>query len=163
LPTDQFFFGGFLPARTHARRARLSELRDMPATLVFYEAPHRIAHALTDAREILGERVAAVARELTKLHEELVRGRLSELASRFADAQSARGEMVLVIDRTVIPDEADAGLQTDARRSISKLVAALEAEGHDQRAALKRAARTLGLTRDEAYRRLVSERAPKKA
>ena len=71
LPTDEFFFGGFLPAKSNARRGRLSELRTTPATLVFYEAPHRIAATLKDAHEILGEREAVVARELTKMHEEI--------------------------------------------------------------------------------------------
>ncbi|HYE16210.1 MAG TPA: 16S rRNA (cytidine(1402)-2'-O)-methyltransferase, partial [Pyrinomonadaceae bacterium] len=84
LPTDEFYFGGFLPARPHARRARLAEVRALRATLVFYETPHRIAQALADAREILGEREAAVARELTKLHEEVARGRLTQLAERFS-------------------------------------------------------------------------------
>ena len=156
LPTDEFYFGGFLPARTHARRERLSSVRTLRATLVFYEAPHRIAHALADAREILGERDAAVARELTKLHEEVARGRLSELAERFAPDGSARGEMVLIIDRDVIEVE---GETSQATASVAERVAALEAEGLDHRAALKRAARELGLTRDEAYRRLTSERA----
>src|ERR687886_125992 len=104
LPTDEFYFGGFLPARAHARRQKLAAVRELRATLVFYEAPHRIAHTLADAREILGEREAAVARELTKLHEEIVRGRLGELAERFAARDAARGEMVLVIDRGVIEE-----------------------------------------------------------
>jgi len=156
LPTDEFYFGGFLPARTHARRARLEEVRGLRATLVFYEAPHRVAQALADAREVLGEREAAVARELTKLHEEIARGRLSELAARFDAPQGARGEMVLVIDREVIGD-GDAGEGRAA--SVAAIVARLEAGGLDARAALKRAARELGLSRDEAYRRLTSERA----
>ena len=156
LPTDEFFFGGFLPARTHARRARLAEVRALGATLIFYEAPHRVAASLADARDILGEREAVVARELTKLHEELVRGRLSELAARFSPERAARGEMVLVIDRTVIETEASSG--KGATVSIAERVAALEGEGLDARAALKRAARELGISRDEAYRRLVSER-----
>lgn len=157
LPTDEFFFGGFLPARSTARRARLSQLRALPATLVFYEAPHRIADTLRDARELLGEREAAVARELTKLHEEIARGRLSELIEKFSGDHAARGEMVLVIDRTVIADADQAATQTE---SIAALVAAYERdEGLDHRAALKRAARQLGLSRDEAYRRLVAERA----
>jgi 16S rRNA (cytidine1402-2'-O)-methyltransferase len=159
LPTDEFFFGGFLPARSVARRARLSQLRAIPATLVFYEAPHRIVEALRDARETLGEREAAVARELTKLHEEIARGRLSELAERFSGEHAARGEMVLIIDRTEIEDDASA-LPGDAGASIAALVATYERdEGLDHRAALKRAARQLGLSRDEAYRRLVAERA----
>jgi 16S rRNA (cytidine1402-2'-O)-methyltransferase len=159
LPTDTFYFGGFLPARTHARRLALEAVRGLRATLVFYEAPHRIAHFLSDAREVLGERRAAVARELTKLHEEFVRGSLGELAERFSDETAARGEMVVVIDRDVVEGEAtDAALSSVAAR-----VAELEREGLDPRAALKRAARDLGLTRDEAYRRLVSERGRGKA
>ncbi len=84
LPTDEFFFAGFLPARSNARRARLNELRAVPGTLIFYEAPHRLAARLRDAYEILGEREAVVARELTKMHEEIRRGRLSELAAHYA-------------------------------------------------------------------------------
>jgi 16S rRNA (cytidine1402-2'-O)-methyltransferase len=159
LPTDEFYFAGFLPARSGARRAKLLQLRALSATLVFYEAPHRIADTLRDAREILGERDAAVARELTKLHEEIARGRLSELIEKFSGENAARGEMVVVIDRNEIEDEAtDQSHAT--RESVASLVAALERdEGLDQRAALKRAARQLGLSRDEAYRRLVAERA----
>lgn len=159
LPTDEFYFAGFLPPRQHARRLRLGELRAVAATLVFYEAPHRIADTLADAREILGEREAAVARELTKLHEEIARGRLSELVARFSVSTSARGEMVLVIDRHPI-----AATETGEPQAINiaALVAALEGEGLDPRAALKRAARELGLNRDEAYRRLVAARAQAK-
>ena len=160
LPTDEFYFGGFLPARAHARREKLASVRTLRATLVFYEAPHRVAHALADAREVLGEREAAVARELTKLHEEIVRGRLTGLAEHFSAEGAARGEMVLVIDRDVIEEEGAGGTETTA--SVAELVAAFEAEGLDPRAALKRAARELGLTRDEAYRRLTSERARSK-
>ena len=155
LPTDEFFFGGFLPARSGARRTRLSELRSLPATLIFYEGPHRIAATLQDAREILGEREAVVARELTKLHEEIGRGLLSELAARFASPETARGEMVLLIDRKVIPNE---GAEDTDDASIGALVTKFENDGLDHRAALKRAARELGLSRDEAYRRLVAER-----
>jgi 16S rRNA (cytidine1402-2'-O)-methyltransferase len=157
LPTDEFYFGGFLPPRAHARREKLASVKHLRATLVFYEAPHRIGQALADAREVLGEREAAVARELTKLHEEVARGRLSELAARFSAEGAARGEMVLVIDRDVIEEEGSGVAQAGA--SVAGLVAAFESEGLDQRAAFKRAARELGLTRDEAYRRLTSERA----
>jgi 16S rRNA (cytidine1402-2'-O)-methyltransferase len=155
LPTDEFFFGGFLPARAGARRTRLAELRSTPATLIFYEAPHRIAATLRDARDILGEREAVVARELTKMHEEIARGRLSELAGRFSSPEKARGEMVLIIDRTLIKSELE---NNDSVVSIASLVTAFEAEGLDHRAALKKAARELGVSRAEAYRRLVAER-----
>lgn len=154
LPTDEFFFCGFLPARSGARRARLAQLRSLPATLIFYEGPHRIAATLKDALEILGERQAVVARELTKMHEEIARGSLSELTARFSSPENARGEMVLMIDRTVMPNET--GNQSDA--TVSALVAEFESNGLDHRAALKKAARELGLSRDEAYRRLASER-----
>ena len=155
LATDEFFFAGFLPPRSNARRVRLEELRDIPATLVFYEAPHRIAASLKDAREILGEREAVLARELTKLHEEFARGRLSELAERFSSPEAARGEMVLLIDRAVIETEA---VEDSAVGSVAVMVATLENNGLDRRAALKKAARSLGLSRAEAYRRLVTEK-----
>src|SRR6266478_2589207 len=146
LPTDEFFFGGFLPARSGARQTRLNELRSIPSTLIFYEAPHRLAAALSDAHEILGERDAVVARELTKLHEEISRGRLSELVARFSSGENARGEIVLIIDRKVIVGEAK---ESDPSASIGILVETLEKNGLDHRAALKKAARELGLSRAE--------------
>ncbi len=155
LPTDEFFFGGFLPAKTNARRSRLAELRSLPATLIFYEAPHRIAAALKDAHEILGQREAVVARELTKMHEEFVRGPLSELAESFAGGEKVRGEIVLMIDRAASETEVTAG---DSPQNVATLVAAFESDGLDHRAALKKAARELGIPRAEAYRRLVAER-----
>jgi len=154
LPTDEFFFGGFLPARSSARRARLTELRAVPGTLIFYEAPHRLAASLKDAYEVLGEREAVVARELTKLHEEIRRGRLSELAAHYSQTEP-RGEIVLLIDRNVL-DQAPAVETSQA--SVSDLVTRFEAEGLERRAALKKAARELGLSRAEAYRRLLAER-----
>ena len=158
LPTDEFFFGGFLPARATQRRARLADLRELQTTLVFYEAPHRLGEALADAREILGEREAAVARELTKMHEEISRAPLSELHARFAAAgEAARGEIVLIIDRAPADEGVRAGgVVTDD--DVAARVAELEAEGLEARAALKRAAREFGLNRSEAYRRVVASR-----
>jgi len=159
LPTDSFFFGGFLPSRAGARRTRLKEVRDIPATLIFYEAPHRLAASLRDAREVLGERNAVVARELTKIHEEILRGQLSDLAKQFSSADTqARGEIVLLIDRHQLSESC-----SEAAEDISAVVAAFEAEGLDQRTALKRAAKKLRLSRAEAYRRLVAERAKQKS
>jgi 16S rRNA (cytidine1402-2'-O)-methyltransferase len=155
LPTNEFFFGGFLPARSGARRARFEEVRSIPGTLIFYEAPHRLAVSLKDAYEILGEREAVVARELTKLHEEFKRGRLSELAQHYSTVEQPRGEIVLLIDRTVLDQPAT---EHPANASIATLVKQFEANGLDHRAALKKAARELGLSRAEAYRRLVAER-----
>jgi 16S rRNA (cytidine1402-2'-O)-methyltransferase len=153
LPTNEFFFGGFLPARSGARQARLNELRSVPSTLIFYEAPHRLAATLKDAREILGEREAVVARELTKLHEEVRRGRLSELATHYSVEENPRGEIVLLIDRNTIQMDA-----SDPTKTVVALVQRFENDGLDHRAALKKAARELGLSRAEAYRRLVAER-----
>jgi 16S rRNA (cytidine1402-2'-O)-methyltransferase len=153
LPTDEFFFAGFLPAKSNQRRTRLDELKSIPGTLIFYEAPHRLASTLKDAYEILGEREAVVARELTKLHEEIKRGRLSELASHYSSANNARGEIVVLIDRNVI----DAAT-SEPESSVAALVDRYEQEGLDHRAALKKAARELQLSRAEAYRKLVAER-----
>lgn len=150
LPTDEFFFAGFLPAKSNQRRARLEELKSIPGTLIFYEAPHRLASTLKDAHEVLGEREAVVARELTKLHEEIRRGRLSELAEHYAN--NARGEIVVLIDRKVI----DAVSKSET--SVGALVNQFEQEGMDHRAALKKAARELGISRAEAYRKLIAER-----
>jgi len=150
LPTDEFFFAGFLPPRSSARRARLSELQSVPGTLIFYEAPHRLAATLKDAYEILGERDAVVARELTKVHEEIRRGRLSEL-SNYYEREEPRGEIVVLIDRNVIG-------AAKPQLNIAALVDQFEQEGMDQRAALKKAARELGISRAEAYRKLISER-----
>jgi len=160
LPSDEFFFAGFLPARSGARRTRLADLASIPSTLIFYEAPHRIAASLEDARAILGEREAVVARELTKLHEEVLRGRLGELAEKFSQAaQEPRGEMVVVIDRNVI---ASLDEETKSEFSVGAVVASFEAEGIDARSALKKSAKQLGISRDEAYRRLTAERSREK-
>ena len=155
LPTDEFFFGGFLPARSGARRKRLMELSAVPGTLIFYEAPHRLSASLKDAAEVLGVRQAVVARELTKLHEELRRGTLIELAGHYHDVEQTRGEIVLLIDRK--RNEGPASTVA-AEADIAGLVARLESEGLDHRAALKKAARELGLSRADAYRRLMTQR-----
>jgi 16S rRNA (cytidine1402-2'-O)-methyltransferase len=155
LPTDEFFFAGFLPSRTGARQSRLRELASIPATLIFYEAPHRLAATLKDAHSILGERDAVVARELTKLHEEVRRGKLSELSEHYSNKE-ARGEIVLIVDKTTFA----AGVSTfKGELSIVAIVERYEAEGLDHRAALKKAARDLGLSRAAAYRQLLAERA----
>jgi 16S rRNA (cytidine1402-2'-O)-methyltransferase len=84
LPTDSLFFGGFLPSKKGDRRKRLLEIADIPATIIFYESPRRLSAALLDAADVLGDRAAVVAREITKLHEEFARGTLSELHSKFS-------------------------------------------------------------------------------
>jgi 16S rRNA (cytidine1402-2'-O)-methyltransferase len=154
LPTDEFFFAGFLPARASARQTRLRQLASVPGTLIFYEAPHRLSATLKDAYETLGEREAVVARELTKLHEEVRRGRLSDLIEHYSQVEP-RGEIVLLIDRNSI-ETGEA--ESNSERSVGELVAQFEAEGIDHRAALKKAARELKLSRAEAYRKLQTER-----
>jgi 16S rRNA (cytidine1402-2'-O)-methyltransferase len=97
LPGERFCFAGFLPAKRGERRAQLEDLGSIPATLIVFEAPQRLAETLADMAEILGGRDAVVARELTKLHEEVRRGRLSELAAFYATAGAPKGEVTLVI------------------------------------------------------------------
>ena len=153
LPTDSIYFGGFLPSKTGDRKKRLREVAAVAATLVFYETPHRITAALRDAQSELGDRNAATARELTKLHEEISRGSLSELAGRFAK-DPPRGEFVLLIDRAT----ADRAAPVSATLAISERVAQLESAGLNSKAALKQVARELGIGKSEAYRLLQSEK-----
>jgi 16S rRNA (cytidine1402-2'-O)-methyltransferase len=155
LPSDQFLFAGFLPARANARRTKLEELDRVTGTLIFYEAPHRIAAALKDALEVLGERRAVVARELTKLHEEIVRGSLSELITRFSGGTVVRGEIVLVIGGA--GNELSGQTETSPIDLVTR-VNKLEEEGLDAKTALKQAARELGMKRAEAYRLLVAQK-----
>jgi len=141
LATDAFLFGGFLPPRQKARLARLAELKAVPATLVFYEAPSRLADSLADIAAMLGAREAAVARELTKLHEEVRRGTPAELA-QWASATPPRGEMVIVVG----PPIAEAA--TDA--AIAARLAPLLADMSLSEAA-KAVAHELGVTKGRVY------------
>lgn len=130
LPTDAFLFAGFLPAREGARKSRLAELARVPATLIVFEAPARAAATLADLRDQLGNREAAVARELTKLHEEVRRGPLADLAAETARTPP-KGEVVIVV--APAPDEAvsdaeiaervAAALESLSLRDASKVVA----------------------------------------
>ncbi|MGH9937800.1 MAG: 16S rRNA (cytidine(1402)-2'-O)-methyltransferase, partial [Blastocatellia bacterium] len=153
LPTDSFLFAGFLPHKKQARRARLEELRLERATLVFYETPHRIREALLDVREILGDRRAAIARELTKLHEQFIRGAVSDLVAHF-DANEPRGEMTLVI-----AGNRDDNLKPVESISISEQVERLaRQQGLSRNDAIKQAARSRGLSKREAYQLLLDEK-----
>ena len=157
LATDQFLFVGFLPARAGARRAKLNELTSIPATLVFYEAPHRIKAMLKDALEVFGDREAVVGRELTKLHEEFARGSLSELISHFSDIEAPRGELVLIISGQSAETVAATRKPSPADQ-LRERMNELEREGIDQKTAMKKAAKQLGLKRDDAYRMLVNQK-----
>jgi len=157
MPADQFLFAGFLPSRTNARRAKLETLREIPATLIFYEAPHRIAATLKDAVAVLGNRPAVVARELTKLHEEIARGSLADLAKRFSEQPIVRGEMVLIIGAEAIASSETGSAEVSPQRLFER-VSELESEGVNSRDALKKAARELGIKRAEAYRMMVAQK-----
>jgi 16S rRNA (cytidine1402-2'-O)-methyltransferase len=153
MPTEEFLFVGFLPPRAGARRKKLDALKSEPRALVFYEAPHRLAETLVDAADLLGERHAVVAREVTKIHEEFLRGTLGELRDA-AKQRPPRGEITLLIGPAT---EGDA--QPVASVSLKERVAQLEAEaGLDRKAALKQAARERGLGKREAYKQLLLER-----
>lgn len=156
LPSEQFFFAGFLPSRANARRQKLEELSAIPATLVLYEAPHRIVVTLMDALEVLGNRQAAVARELTKIHEAIIRGSLRELIEKIGAVSVVRGEVVLIVSGAAV-DETPAPVESTSRRLIER-VRELETEGLEAKAALKQAARELGMKRDEAYRLVVAQK-----
>ncbi len=146
LATDAIFFGGFLPSRKGERLKRLEAVKLIPATLIFYESPHRLAKSLVDCLDILGNRQAAVARELTKLHEEIIRGSLNELSDLFLKSP-AKGEIVLVIERMT----ADIAVKPSSE-SLAERVTEIEADGTDRKTALKKAAREFGLSKSEAYR-----------
>jgi len=156
LPVSSFTFAGFLPAKRGARRARLRELADRDSTLVFYEAPHRIKAALADASETLGNREAVLAREMTKLHEEFLRGSLSELTGKVTE--TARGEMVLLIS-PALEDNRIGPVKGSVSEEVDRLMSEV---GLDQKGALKRVARARALKRSEAYRLMVEERSSKK-
>src|SRR5437660_3200991 len=134
LPSDEFFFAGFLPARAGARAARLEQLRLVNATLIVYEAPHRIGATLRDAAEILGPRDAVVVRELTKLHEEFARGTLSQLAGTFTDKNKARGEIVLLVAGA--PETGQHTNFQTASTALAERLVSLQQEGLEEKAAL---------------------------
>ena len=145
LPTDRFYFEGFLPPRSAARRERLNALARVPATLIFYESPSRLPEALVDLRAELGPRPAAVARELTKMHEEVRRGTLDVLAAHYASAEAPRGEIVILVGG---PQAAEAPQEADLDRELAEAMATLSVK--DAAAAV--AART-GLPRRDLYAR----------
>ncbi len=155
LPTDEFLFAGFLPSRAADRRETLRRLGSEPRTVVVYEAPHRVADALRDARELLGDRKACLAREITKVHEEFIRGTLSELIHRTSE-KTPRGEMTLLIAAAPNGNMAvPAGLASTLSKRVEEL---MSSSRMDHKAALKQAARERGLHRREAYRQLLLER-----
>jgi len=154
LPTDAFFFAGYLPARKGARRSRLQELASLRCTLVFYEAPHRLLAALEDMLAILGPRDACLAREITKVHEEWQRGTLTEILESMASRERILGEMTIVVDRGT--ERGMPRLGPDSIREHVEQV--ISARGLSSKEALREVARQRGITRREAYRQLVGEK-----
>lgn len=167
LPTDEFHFIGFLPEKAGARRTRLEALAadiqkgETARTLVFYEAPHRILETLTDIEAIFGPAVRVVlARELTKIHEEFLRGTVAEARQELIRRDRIRGEITLLVDARPCAQGQAAGVVTE---KIADRVARLQAEsGVDEKEALKRIARELGQSKSDVYRELQRERAKRR-
>ncbi len=169
LPADEFEFLGFLPEKAGARRTKLENLaaqpREAARTLIFYEAPHRVLDTLADLESIFGPNLRiAVARELTKIHEEFLRGSVAEVRSELAGRDRIRGEITLLSEvpaQTSSPGSASGA--ANAHETISARVARMTTEsGIDEKEALKRVARELGRSKSEVYRELQRERARKR-
>jgi 16S rRNA (cytidine1402-2'-O)-methyltransferase len=151
LPADRFVFDGFLPSRAGERRKRLRALAAEPRTVVVYEAPHRVKATLADMAEVLGARVIALGRELTKVHETILRGSAREVLSRMGEGE-VKGEIAIAFagyDAATSPGLAE----EDPLSSV--WAGALDASAGDTRAALKAAAKALGIKKPELWRRLV--------
>lgn len=170
LPTGAFQFIGFLPEKAGSRRTVLETLAeeaarsDAPRTLILYEAPHRIVETLADLEAVWGPALrVVVARELTKIHEEFLRGSVAELRRELAQRERVRGEITLLIEapgRT----GGQANLQAAGQEKITVRVARLQSEtGVDEKEALKQLARELGVSKSDLYRELQRERARKKS
>jgi 16S rRNA (cytidine1402-2'-O)-methyltransferase len=159
MPVDKFRFLGFLPSKRGARRKALEELKGATKTLVFYEAPHRLLDMLKDVRDILSDREVVVAREVTKVHEEFLRGTASGLLERLKK-RPVKGEITVLVG--VAPPAAakeEPAPATSLRREIEQVMAE---RGLDERGALKVVARARGISRSEAYRQLQMEKSPER-
>jgi 16S rRNA (cytidine1402-2'-O)-methyltransferase len=150
LPTDSFKFGGFLPPKAGARRSVLEAIVSTPRTQIYYEAPHRLIETLQDVLEIFGgERRVVVAREVTKLHEEFLRGHASEVLESLKRRDEVKGEITLLIAKA----EENSGAQATPASGIAKRVRELmKSDEMEEKNALKQAAKEFGLSKSEAYR-----------
>jgi 16S rRNA (cytidine1402-2'-O)-methyltransferase len=160
LPLEPFRFLGFLPSKQRERVARLRELDGGSDTLIFYEAPHRVAEMLEDVLKTLGDRPAVIGREVTKLHEEFLRGTVSEILTRLKK-KPAKGELTVLVGPTDESGKKTKGRVPlrSARREIEKLMAA---EGLSEREALKTLARSTHTPKSELYRQLLAEKGKRK-
>jgi len=161
LPTSEFHFLGFLPEKTGARRTRIEQLAAAgleAGTLVFYEAPHRILESLADLEAVFGPDLRiVVARELTKVHEEFLRGTVADVRRELGSRDRIRGEITLLVQA---PAEVGRSIQSAESENVAVRVAQLQAEaGIDEKEALKRLARELGQSKSELYRELQRQRA----
>lgn len=150
LPTDRFYFEGFLPPRSAARKTRLAEIARIPGTLMLFEAPHRLPEMLADAADVLGERPAVMARELTKMFETVRRGTLPELAAQFAQEGPPKGEIVVLIGeatRAMQAAETDAVLDDRIRAALA---------GHSIKDAAALVAADLDLPKRDVYARALA-------
>jgi 16S rRNA (cytidine1402-2'-O)-methyltransferase len=150
LPTESFYFGGFLPAKSGQRVRALEALREHPSTLIFYEAPHRILAALADVEAVLGPRHVVIARELTKIHEEFLRGPVAEVRATLESRSAAKGEITLLIGKAAAPP-ADS-------TSIEEAVETCERAGLSRMDAIKEVARKRGLSKREVYKQMQREK-----
>jgi len=152
LPTDSFRFSGFLPAKAGQRRQILEDIRESPRTQVFYEAPHRVKEALEDIVEILGrQRHVVIAREVSKIHEEFLRGHAGDILETLKARGDIKGELTLLIGKM----EAGEQKALPSRVSVPQRVAQIIAEENlDEKAALKKVAKEMGMSKSEAYREL---------
>jgi 16S rRNA (cytidine1402-2'-O)-methyltransferase len=153
LPIDRFRFYGFLSAKKSARRKDLAAMRNSTKALVFYEAPHRLVEMLEDVRDVLGDRPVVVAREVTKLHEEFLRGSISEVLDRLGK-KPVKGEITVIVGKPegpVRPTAPARHLGTDLHRIMTE-------RGVDLHAALKIVARERGISKSEAYRQYQTEK-----
>ncbi|HTD44174.1 MAG TPA: 16S rRNA (cytidine(1402)-2'-O)-methyltransferase [Bryobacteraceae bacterium] len=150
LATDSFRFCGFLPARTSQRRKMLEHLKQETCTLVFYETPHRILDALKDVEAVMGSRPAVVARELTKIHEEFLRGTAAQIRATLAGRPSVKGEITLLIGKAEAAAGADDTPLEDAVRNA-------EEQGLSRMDAIKQVAKKRGLSKREVYRTITAE------
>ncbi len=151
LPMDSFRFSAFLPAKSGERRSALEAIKNSPRTQIFYEAPHRIRETLEDVVAILGpSRHVVVAREVTKLHEEFLRGCAADVLQKLRARDEVKGEITLLIGKAEEAAPAEVS-PNSIRRRIDELV---KAEDLDDKAALKRVAKELGISKSEAYREL---------
>jgi 16S rRNA (cytidine1402-2'-O)-methyltransferase len=153
LPTDAFRFSGFLPAKAGARRQLLESIRESPRSQVFYEAPHRLLDALADVVEVLGKgRHIVVAREVTKLHEEFLRGRAGEILETLKSRDAVKGEITLLIAKA---EEEGSGVSAESRMTVrQRIEQIMTGEKVDEKAALKKAAKERGISKSQAYREL---------